>query len=274
LYWKKAKVEPLAHAVYMVPLGDMHIGSVEFTSTAQAKLQGYIDWILARPNAVTFLMGDIMNCSTGRSAGRPFEEKLGATDQFLLAKKLLKPLADAGRIMGSIIGNHEWQYSKGLDSRLNRTLELCDAIGIPYCGASCTVTLDVREKGTNTGRVYNLFFTHGFGAGRKRGGKVNNLAMVGEGITVDCYIMGHVHDSLCFLTPHKQVVGGELAKQVAGYSTSGSFLDYEESNDRPGEGYAERLSLPPVSLGAPRILLECDHHKPKNIEITIGDVTL
>jgi hypothetical protein len=269
LYWKKAKVEPLAHAVYMVPLGDMHIGSVEFTSTAQAKLQGYIDWILARPNAVTFLMGDIMNCSTGRSAGQPFEEKLGLTDQFMLAKEILRPLADAGRILGALLGNHEFQLPKAVGSQLRRTFELCDALNVTYCGASCYLTLDVQEQGTNTKRVYDLYFTHGFGGGRKRGGKVNNLSSLAEGIVADVYCMGHVHDILPYRAPRWQRVGNKLVKGKVAFVTSGSFLEYDEASDKPGEGYAERMCLPPIAIGAPRIRLEADHHKGKDIHISI-----
>lgn len=247
----------------------MHIGAVEFTNTAQVKLQGYIDWILERPNAVTFLMGDVMNCSTGRSPGRAFEEKMGGTDQFLLAKKLLKPLADAGRVLGAIIGNHEYQYMKATDSKINRTRELCDALNIPYCGASCYMTIDVRETGTNANRTYDFFLTHGFGGGRKRGSKINNLASLLEITDAEIYVMGHTHDVTGFRGQRWVHQGDKLIKRKLCFVNSGSFLEWDEAEDVPGEGYAERLCLAPTTIGAPRIRLECDHHRGKDIHFSV-----
>jgi len=70
----RVKATPQNGCVYLVPLGDTHYGSSEFTSWSNEKLTGYINWILERQNAYTFLMGDILNCGTTMSLGKPFEE--------------------------------------------------------------------------------------------------------------------------------------------------------------------------------------------------------
>jgi len=257
-------------AVYIVPLGDFHIGAAEFTERAQEKLRGYIRWILDRPNAFTFLMGDIMNCATVLSPGRPVEEVLGSTDQFELAIKLLKPLAEKDRILGAILGNHEWQLVRTTGSRLNRTRELCAALSIPYCGADAFVTLDVSEDGIrNHRRLYDFYFVHGYGGGRRRGYKVNNLAELEHNADADVYICGHVHDVVAFrkekVFREKQKL--QLRKML--FVTSGSFLETLSPLNEPDEGYAAQKSMEPICIGAPRIRLEASHNRDRDIHVSI-----
>lgn len=253
-----------------MPLGDLHIGSYEFSKRAQEKFQGYVEWILERENAWTFLMGDIMNCSTNDSAGRPAEELLGATEQFELAIKLFRPLAKKGRIIGGIMGNHEWQLVRSTGSGLKRTRELCAALEIPYCGADAFLTLDVSEdENPHHKRLYDVYLTHGYGGGRKRGSKINNLEELEHNAEAEIYICGHVHDSLPFRKemPYRDNKG-RLALKKKGFTTAGSFLETIILNE-VDEGYAARRAYSPICIGAPRIRLEASHNRGKDIHISI-----
>jgi len=267
--WIRKDVTAKDGVIYFVPLGDFHCGAAEFTATAEEKLRGYLEWILEKPNAFTFLMGDLLNCATTSSAGRPFEEILGATDQFIKIKRLLEPLAHTGRVLGSLIGNHEYQLLKSTGSKLNRALELCEALGIDYAGAACYLSLNVSRSKTQR-TTWDLFLSHGFGGGRRRGAKVNNLEQLALICEADVYCSGHVHDCLPFRAYRWSHNKNRLQRRKVAFTTSGSFLDYSQTDqDKPSEAYSERLAFAPVEIGAPRIRLSADENGKKDIHISI-----
>lgn len=267
--WLRKDVKDLNGVIYLVPLGDFHCGAAEFSPTAEEKLQGYLDWVLERENAMVFLMGDLMNCSTTSSAGRPFEEVMGATEQFIHIKRLLEPLAKTGRILGALIGNHEYQLLKATGSKLNRALELCEALNIDYAGASCYLSLNVAQTKTRR-TTWDVFLTHGFGGGRRRGAKVNNLEQLAMIASADLYISAHVHDCLPFRTYRWDHNGPNLYQRKVGFTTSGSFLECSQMDqDKPSEAYSERLAFAPVEIGAPRIRLSADKNGKKDLHISI-----
>jgi len=167
------------------------------------------------------------------------------------------------------MGNHELQYSKTIGSKINRTKEICSALEIPYCGFDAYLFLDVSEPNTSTKRVYYCYFAHGSGGGRTRGGKINVLARMELICDADLYAIGHVHDSIPFRKDKWSPVKGNIIRRKVAFATTGSFLDYCESPDEPAEGYAVQRNYEPVCVGAPRIRFEANHHKSKDIHISI-----
>ena len=266
--WLRKDLKVADDCIYLIPLGDFHVGAEEFTAASEKKLQGYIEWILARDNAYAVLMGDLTNCSTVVSAGRPFEEKLDGTDQFLEVKRILEPLAKEKRILSSVVGNHEYQYMKAVGTRLNRNKELCALLDIDYCGAQAYLSLNCTSYKTQ--RVtFDVFTTHGFGGGRKKGAKVNNISDLADIAEADLYLMGHTHECIGYLTTRWTHVQNRLVERKVGFCITGSFLSYsQESELVASESYAERMALPPARIGAPRIRLECGIGK-KDIHISI-----
>jgi predicted phosphodiesterase len=267
--WIRKDLRIAENCVYLIPLGDFHVGAEEFTAASEKKLKGYIDWILARDNAWAVLMGDLTNCSTVVSAGRPFEEKLDGTDQFLEVKRILEPLAKEKRILSSVVGNHEYQYMKAIGSRVNRNKELCALLDIDYSGAQAYVSLNITWGKSPHRITYDIFATHGYGGGRKKGAKVNNLAGLAEIASADLYLMGHTHECFGYLTTKWAHVQNRLVEKKIGFCITGSFLSYaQESEFVASESYAERMALPPARIGAPRIRLECAEGR-KDIHISI-----
>lgn len=269
MYKVRAKATPQNGCVYLVPLGDTHYGSREFTDWSEEKLKGYIKWILERPNAYTFLMGDLTECGTITSPSKPFQEAANGTEQFLWAVNTFRPLAEKGRILGAIMGNHELQYAKTIGTEINRTKEICSVLGVTYCGCDAFLFLDVSENNTSTKRVYYCYFVHGSGGGRTRGGKINVLSRIELICEADLYAIGHVHDSLPFRKDRWSPLKGNLVRRKVAFTTTGSFVDYCESTSEPSEGYAVQRNYEPVCIGAPRIRFEADHHRSKDIHISI-----
>jgi len=87
---------------YIIPIGDVHWGDNNFTKASLKKLKGYCDWVMERPNARIFLMGDIFNVAGRNSKTSPFESSTAEYDE---ATEFFRPYAS--RIIGAIDGNHE-----------------------------------------------------------------------------------------------------------------------------------------------------------------------
>lgn len=242
---------------YLIPLSDAHIGDVSFDKKL---FQGYIDWINERENALVFLNGDIVNVATRESASSTFEQvEGGLSTQLDMAVNLLYPIRE--KIIGAITGNHEQRMEKYVG--WNPTQTLCMRLGIPYCGYSAILNIDVisgkykREK-CETGEHQNYIFYchHTTGGGGTIGGKLNRVAKLKELVAnADCYIGSHNHQlgvvPIQTLNYNKRSNKVEPQRQLL--VDTGSFLRWDNS-------YAEMTQLPSSKLGAVRIRLDGIKH--------------
>ena len=187
-----------------VPLGDFHIGAI---GTDEAHAKKYIDWI-RRKKAYWWLMGDAIdaiNYHDPRFNPQEVAEWMKVKDLRNLPLKqadhfldLVAPIAN--RCLFAIHGNHEEAVAKY--ATVDIPHYIANALGVPYLGYSGLVQLRFRghtnthgNASKNTGRL--LFVHHGWGGGRKPGGKANKLMDLLVGFAADDYFMGHVHDVLC-----------------------------------------------------------------------------
>ena len=90
--------------VEIIHLTDLQIGSKKFL---KAKFLNYRQWILAEPYRFAVLGGDVVDAATLLSIGSPYDNEGEPIEQVDVATELLQPLADAGRILGYVGGNHE-----------------------------------------------------------------------------------------------------------------------------------------------------------------------
>ena len=232
---------------YVIPLSDLHIGA----KFDEKKFIGYRDWILERPNAYTVINGDVLEMAVKNSVGDTYGT-MRPKEQKELAVKLLKPLADEGRILAYLDGNHEWRTAKDTDEYPGEYI--CNMLGIPeiYHADGIFLFLNVghnRDKGKKNRICYTAYMIHGSAGGKKVGGKANALADL-QGIALcDLYISSHTHQKLVFskriILPDTRTKTVNYKKQT--YVSSGSFLEYD--------GYAIRKAYTPVTLGSPRIRL-------------------
>ena len=90
--------------VEIIPLGDIHYGNPCFTEESEAKLDGYIDYILKNDGVYTILTGDIIESANERAT---FKLQVTPQEQYEWALSKFMPLAKAGKIIVMITGNHE-----------------------------------------------------------------------------------------------------------------------------------------------------------------------
>jgi len=239
--------------VYLVPLGDIHLGA---RGVDINKLKGYIDWIKNTPGAYTFLMGDTFDVATLSSPTNPHYQEMNLNEAIKFAYDLFSPIKD--KILGAITGNHESRLEKF--AGFNPLQTFCEAWNIPYAGYSAVLRFRVgryeRKSGLVSPRVEYLIYAHHTTAGGSTlGGKLNRvqkLSDIFEGASA--YLGGHNHtkalgeQNIAYLSKSGNGKATIKYKRVA-FVDCGSFLEYDGS-------YAEMQMLSPSNTGAPRIRLD------------------
>lgn len=250
---------PESHG-YLVPLGDLHRGDRHLTDRGLNKLKGYLDWVMARPNAYVFLMGDILNVASRTSKTNPFESD---SDEYQKARDLFYPYRE--RIVGCITGNHEQRMYK--DYGFNPLQPFCNELGITYCGYSACLKIRVGKRkraksGDQYEQVYWGFAHHGNGGGGTLGAALNKKVKLQEIVHgMDWYMAGHDHQLICgtrnILLPKRDTI----VHQRVHYIDTGSFLDWNGS-------YAEEAAMAVSKQGAPRLRFDGrDGHHDLHVSI-------
>ena len=267
-------LSPEFQAVYIIPLSDEQIGDPGFY---EELFLGYRNWILERPNAFVLLPGDLYEEPVvGNRASDFWEIHLTPKEAKKKAKKLLKPLADAGRILGAVSGNHEFRAYKatGHDPIYDTLSEL----GLPVEGKNSIYDPDAivvriafgedrsQRKGINF--IYKIYMTHGWGGARRTGAHVNKTEEMAAVVTnADVYVIGHEHtlydsrwDS-AYIPGSLQATQCQAVRQV--FVGGGTFCRYTK--------FQKRIQRRLPNLGAPRIRLEgiSRHRTHKDIHCSI-----
>lgn len=233
--------------IYLLPVSDLHVGDYNFDAE---KFFRYRQWILDTKNAYIILNGDIMNTATKSSVSDIYAETMNPKEALATAEKIFTPIKD--RILAIVGGNHERRIYK--DVGLDASEFLASKLGVLYAGDEVYLKIKFgksRGHGTN-GKpiVYTVYATHGFGAGRTIGSKVNSLHRLSEIVLADCYIFSHVHT----MTAHQDIYkvpdirANKLIDVKRTFASSGSFL-------KRG-GYAVTHGYPHGKLGTVRIRLD------------------
>lgn len=237
---------------YLLPLGDLHRGDRHLTTRGLDKLKGYLDWMMERPNAYAFLMGDILNVASRSSKTNPFESDSG-DDEYAKAVSLFKPYKS--RIIGCITGNHEQRMFK--EFGFNPLQPFCSELGVPYCGYSAVLRIRVgkrRDRRNEYQQMYWGFAHHGSGGGGTLGAAINKKVKLQEIVHgMDFYMAGHDHQLITgardILVPRRD----KIEYQRVHYIDTGSFLTWAGS-------YAEEAAMPIGKLGAPRLRFAGKQH--------------
>lgn len=238
---------------YLIPISDCHIGDPNFD---EQKLMRYIDWIKKTDNARVILVGDIMNTATKESVSDSYSEIMNPNQQLKYATKLFEPIKD--KIIGVCTGNHERRIKKSTSMDTSETL----AANLGAFYREDGLYLKVRlGKGNDTKKItYLLYATHGFGGGKKMGGKANNLQSISNNIFADIYVIGHTHTLQAFqdvyLLPDPRNNNVQEVKRT--YCNAAAFLKYG--------GYGEYQGFTPSKLGTVRIRLD-GHRKDVHVSI-------
>jgi hypothetical protein len=238
---------------YLIPIGDIHWGDKAFKDAGLTKLKGYLDWVMERPNAFVFLMGDIFNTAGRNSKTTPFETD---NEEYVKAVEFFNDYKE--RIIGAIDGNHEYRM---YDEFGISPLQLfCRELQVPYCKYSAVIRFKVgKRKDKNAGNRfmenYFVFAHHTTGGGGTIGGKMNRVAKEAEMIEgCDVYLGAHNHQlGVIPQDIYYPSIQGGIQKRRRWFVDCGSYLEHENS-------YAEKGMLAPAKLGSPRIRFDAKSH--------------
>ncbi len=245
---------------YLIPIGDLHRGDKHLSKRGLAKLNGYIDWVLERPNAFIFLMGDILNVASRSSKTNPFES-LSGNDEYEKSLELFRRCRE--RIIGAITGNHEQRMYK--EFGFNPLQPFCNELAIPYCGYSAVIRIRVGKRPDRKNQyeqVYWGYAHHGNGGSGTMGAALNRKVKLQEIVHgMDWYMAGHDHQLIVgtrnILLPKRD----KIEHQRVHYVDTGSFLDWDGS-------YAEEAGMHISKQGAPRLRFD-GRHRHRDLHVSI-----
>jgi len=230
--------------LYLLPLGDMHLGSKYFN---RELFEQYLNFIAETENCFTVLLGDQIENATKTSVGLGlFEEDLHLEDQIELVYQLLLPIAD--KIWGIHEGNHEFRTAALAGFRPLKIV--AQRLGVPYLGYQGYHLVKAGEQ------VYHVFTAHNRGSGRTVPGKVRAAEDADKIAVCDVYITGHSHIIHHHAKPifYIDEVSRTVKERLRHYVVCGSFLNYWGS-------YAEKELLSPAAKGAPLIKFCSNKHE-------------
>lgn len=211
-------------------------------------VQREIQEVLETPNVYCVLNGDLMDTAIASSIGDTYGATHQPMEQLEMCVKLFQPLADAGKILCVLPGNHENRVyrSDGIDM----TYLMCRQLGIEDRYTATTALLFIRfgkDLKHNRKMCYTVYCTHGSGGGRKEGSKINRLADYANIVDADVYICSHTHLPAAFKTgyyrvdPRNSTVG--MVTKV--FVNTAAALNYG--------GYGDKQGFKPASTDNPAI---------------------
>lgn len=231
--------------VKILPLSDFHIGDSLCNIEAIKKA---LEEIKESNNTFTILNGDLINNGVKNSVSNVYDEKLTPMEQIVKLCDLLEPIKD--KILVIHPGNHEARTYKedGIDiTRIVATqLKIEDRFSDTWW--YLYLTLGHGEKGRPV--MYTITGVHGYGGGKKSGGKINNLVEMSDKVVADIYVMGHTHTPIMtrntIYIPDYQ--HRTLVKKDKYYIMTNSFLEYG--------GYGEILGFTPGTTEHQEMILD------------------
>ena len=93
-------------------MSDAHIGAKE---SSLATLRAWVRTVLDDPYGYVIVAGDMINNGIKDSKTNVYEEVMPPRQQKRVCAEIFKPLADAGRILAWIPGNHEERSARSVD---------------------------------------------------------------------------------------------------------------------------------------------------------------
>ena len=242
--------------ITIVPIADVHIGD----KLSNLKLfKEVLQRIKDEPNTYTIVNGDLCNMALKNSKSNVYADSLRPMEQVIKIVDYLEPIKNKILVIAS--GNHEDRTQKETDIDVTRLIARQLGIEDRYSNSWWYLYLTFGKDNKGRPITYSITGTHGFGGGKKSGGKINNLESMTNVVIADLYIMSHTHKPIstkgCIYIPYYQ--SKAITKQEMYYLMTNSFL---ESNG----GYAEKMGFPPANTSITEAKLGC---RVKKLNLTI-----
>lgn len=241
--------KPQGDRVTLVPLHDIHLGAI---NSNIKKFEAYVNYVLNTPDTYTIGLGDLIENATKCSVGMGvYESDFHIDDQIDQMVEHLRPLAEAGKLLGLMPGNHEYRTMKLV--KLDPMYLIAKELKVPYLGWSGYYRFVVGKQ------TYKALCFHGASGSGTPGGRINAIRKLRDvAHDMDMYFMGHVHskqydpDSVYYIDDESDTVKSKQRHYIIG----GSLLSYFGS-------YAEMAGLSPAPQGQVRVDLYTDIHRIK-----------
>ena len=226
----------------LVFFGDWHYGARE---CANEKAVRMLDYCLKKKIYV-LLMGDLIEAGTRYSVGAGvYQQKLNPQQQMEYVVEKLKPLADAGLILGSIAGNHEARIEKETGIDVGKVV--ARLLGIRYLGYACWNLFKVGKQN------YSVYALHGSSGSRFVYTKLKALVDISHSFDADLIAMGHVHE-ISSTSQNVQKIdmrSKTITERKKFLLLTGHYLKYDQS-------YAQAKGMPIAKMGSPKVKLFAD----------------
>ena len=221
--------------ITIIPIADVHIGD----KLSNLKLlKEALQRIKDEPNTFTIINGDLCNMALKNSKSDVYSDNLSPMEQVLTATELLEGIKN--KILVISTGNHEDRTKK--ETNIDVTRLIAKQLGIEdrYADAWWYLYLTFGKDIKGRAITYGITGIHGYGGGRKSGGKINRLEDMSQVVIADLYLMSHTHKPIstknCIYIPYYQ--SRALSKQEMYYLMTNSFLESDG-------GYAEKMGFAP-----------------------------
>lgn len=223
-------------------IGDVHYGSPQCD---KRRFKANLDYCLANQIYV-FLMGDMVEVATRSSVGAGvYEQEVIADEQFNYLLNVLKPLADAGLIIGSHRGNHEARIFDAVGYCPSKAL--AKELKVPFLRDACWSTFKVGKQ------TYTIYSLHGRSGARFDGTALLALERISTSFFADLVACGHSHKCINSIVVMQRVQRGLVREHKKHLVICGAYLTYDG-------GYGQTNGLPISKLGSPKAKFFSDRH--------------
>lgn len=220
----------------IIPIADVHIGD----KLSNLKLlKEVLERIKKEEHTYTIINGDLCNMALKNSKSDVYTgNQLSPMEQVLKATDLLEGIKNKILVISS--GNHEDRTQR--ETNIDVTRLIAKQLGIEdrYANGWWYLYLTFGQDKKKRPITYGITGIHGYGGGRKSGGKINRLEDMSQVVIADMYLMSHTHKPIstknCIYMPYYQ--SKALSKQEMYYLMTNSFLESDG-------GYAEKMGFPP-----------------------------
>lgn len=221
--------------ITILPIADVHIGD----KLSNLKLfKEALERIKKEPNTYTIINGDLCNMALKNSKSDVYSDSLSPMQQVITVADYLEPIKNKILVIGT--GNHEDRTAK--ETNIDVTRLIARELGIEerYANSWWYLYLTFGQDVKKRPITYGITGIHGYGGGRRSGGKLNRLEDMTQVVIADLYLMSHTHKPIstknCIYMPYYQ--SKALSKQEMYYLMTNSFLESDG-------GYAEKMGFPP-----------------------------
>lgn len=240
--------------IKILALSDFHIGD----QLCNLKLiRSVLEEVKNSDNTFVILNGDLMNNATKTSVSDVYNEELTPMEQIVRLCDLLEGIKE--RILVISCGNHELRTYKNDGVDIIRLVARQLGIEDRYAEGWWYLYLSFGMTNKQRPMLYTLTGIHGYGGGRKNGGKINNLVEMSDKVIADIYIMGHTHTPIMtrnsiFIPDYQHRT---LVQKDKYYLMTNSFLEYG--------GYGELYGYTPSTTEHQELILDGTKRKIKII---------